>query len=497
MMIQLIVSGGVVIGLSAAAMAQDAVIGRASIAPFFEAAKTQRVDVVMLGDSNQVHAQDGWDHGWQKNMADRYGLYATGLMPCGENSGYTMGVGYGYQTFFTAASGVFAYTDAPPALETLMVQGIGLNPQTYMRVPEGASVAATVNEGLVLLPGQPIDVDAALRFHATYGTFTSADPGSFRLAVRNQSGPFGNIVVGPAISTNAGVEAAAMASLDIPAGVRGHALNFRFVPASGPETQDIDGPFLGFYTRAEMLERTAGVSVSTLYALGDQSARDAAHSLNLATDAQLSLYFSSIRALQGPEKHVLVRVCFGVNDRVEPLISVGTKQVLPGWTPEAYGDNLQAMIDRLTHIWTLSGWPETELSFVFTITPPILEPDDAQLMGYRDAAEQVALVNPRTAVVRFERLTNVQECTINGWYDKPWDRNHLSLKGYEALGLKEIVALTACTADADGSGSLDINDFIEFQTQFAVGAAWADFDDSGSLDIDDFIVFQTYFALGC
>ncbi len=52
-------------------------------------------------------------------------------------------------------------------------------------------------------------------------------------------------------------------------------------------------------------------------------------------------------------------------------------------------------------------------------------------------------------------------------------------------------------ADCDGSGGLDINDFICFQTLYATGDPKADCDASGSLDIDDFICFQTLFAIGC
>ncbi len=54
-----------------------------------------------------------------------------------------------------------------------------------------------------------------------------------------------------------------------------------------------------------------------------------------------------------------------------------------------------------------------------------------------------------------------------------------------------------CPADCDGSGALDINDFICFQTFFVLGEPNADCDASGQLNIDDFICFQTKFLLGC
>jgi outer membrane protein assembly factor BamB len=54
-----------------------------------------------------------------------------------------------------------------------------------------------------------------------------------------------------------------------------------------------------------------------------------------------------------------------------------------------------------------------------------------------------------------------------------------------------------CSADADNDGELSINDFITFQTLFALGDASADFDQSGEFTVDDFIAFQSAFALGC
>ncbi len=56
---------------------------------------------------------------------------------------------------------------------------------------------------------------------------------------------------------------------------------------------------------------------------------------------------------------------------------------------------------------------------------------------------------------------------------------------------------TACYADCDASGGLSIDDFICFQTLFALGDPTADCDASGGLSIDDFICFQTSFAIGC
>ncbi len=66
---------------------------------------------------------------------------------------------------------------------------------------------------------------------------------------------------------------------------------------------------------------------------------------------------------------------------------------------------------------------------------------------------------------------------------------------YDTISLTS--AGSTCTPDCDGSGTLNIDDFICFQTLFALGDPAADCDGNGSLNIDDFICFQTFFAIGC
>ena len=52
-------------------------------------------------------------------------------------------------------------------------------------------------------------------------------------------------------------------------------------------------------------------------------------------------------------------------------------------------------------------------------------------------------------------------------------------------------------ADCDADSLLTIDDFICFQTLFALADPSTDCDESGTLAIDDFICFQTLFAIGC
>jgi hypothetical protein len=69
--------------------------------------------------------------------------------------------------------------------------------------------------------------------------------------------------------------------------------------------------------------------------------------------------------------------------------------------------------------------------------------------------------------------------------------------GISELQLSGSPATAPCFPDCDASGALTIDDFICFQTFFAIGDPYADCDASGNLSIDDFICFQTFFAIGC
>jgi hypothetical protein len=79
-------------------------------------------------------------------------------------------------------------------------------------------------------------------------------------------------------------------------------------------------------------------------------------------------------------------------------------------------------------------------------------------------------------------------------------RNLTLGQGGEGFGLDNLIGKTAeagCYPDCDGDGKLTIDDFICFQTFFALSDPYADCDGDGALTIDDFICFQTFFAIGC
>ncbi len=69
--------------------------------------------------------------------------------------------------------------------------------------------------------------------------------------------------------------------------------------------------------------------------------------------------------------------------------------------------------------------------------------------------------------------------------------------GQPAARIAKWVGCATCYADCDASGVLNVNDFVCFQTRFALGEPYADCDGNGVRNVNDYICFQTKFALGC
>lgn len=431
------------------------------IQPWLYAAVTARADVVCLGDSNQLQQGHGWDHGWIKALDQRFGLYASGLISAGENSGNGSGAGYEYSLASTASSGLFHYAGAPQPLDILLAPGSGVVPLNYFFLPEKRSGGATAVHGLFIDHYSGLDVNGPLRFHLVHALFPPGPSGQFKLHCQQAVPPYQTYAVGPLQSTASHTGyGVATTTLTLPVGTRESALNFRFTPVG----QDLIGPFLAYYVRCENTARPVGVSLHTLYAQGGRSARDMAAALLAADSAQLTLYFQSIRALQGPNPRILIRVNTGVNDRNEYAPSV-LNQITPGNTPEAFADNLRAIVARIGIIWLLNNWPAEELYFLFTLSHPVAIPDDPLLLEFRAAAAELAAASPRCSAIDLGMLTAWGEMVANGWYQYGgFDTNHLTQPGYEALAEREVAALEggACWRDLNGDRRLDAEDLYEW-----------------------------------
>ncbi len=71
------------------------------------------------------------------------------------------------------------------------------------------------------------------------------------------------------------------------------------------------------------------------------------------------------------------------------------------------------------------------------------------------------------------------------------------LEGLQNVSVLANEFAAACYADCDHNSALNVNDYICFQTKFALGDPYADCDGNGVRNVNDYICFQTKFALGC
>ncbi|MCA9278075.1 MAG: hypothetical protein H6815_04710 [Phycisphaeraceae bacterium] len=75
----------------------------------------------------------------------------------------------------------------------------------------------------------------------------------------------------------------------------------------------------------------------------------------------------------------------------------------------------------------------------------------------------------------------------------PWTTGEV----FSGAAFASFLVETSCYADCDGSGALNIFDYICFGNEYAAGTSYADCDGSGSLNIFDYICFGNAYAAGC
>lgn len=436
----------------------SAVVGLDEVTPFFAAAAVERVDLLMIGDSNQLFGGHGWDDGIIRASHARFGLYATGQLSLGENKGNGGGAGVGYSVFSTRSQGTFDYDSAQPPLNQVYDPAIGMNPLNYVSVAEGET-RVLKNHGVLVSTGGPIDVDGRLRLHLFYGVSVSGIGETIQPSIRRGSSPYTVLVDGPVLETT-GLEALfADAVMELPAGERGYPLNMML----GRFNSTVEGPFVAYSMRVEQVEVDRGLSAGTLYGYGGQSLRDMDQAFADATETNLVEILRHAVALQEGSPKLMVRINSGLNDRVETLSPI----VAPGLLASsaiAYEINLRCLIDRITAAWSAAGFDEEGLYFCLTPSHPVSLPDQALLVQYRDRAALVARETPRTAFVDLSVLTDAEEMLAEGWYQSNgWDRNHLTEEAYIELGARELTALQGGCSwfDANTDHVIDIEDLYE------------------------------------
>jgi hypothetical protein len=451
---------------------------------FLSEASSRRVDVVMLGDSNQLYGGVGYEHGWAKELDARFGLYGTGLHWIGENSGQGAGTGFMCNTIANASAGVFSYGASPSLPDPLNPWGSDLQPASVIMLLSGSSLTSV---GMTLHADGPYyDVGDVMEFRVLYRTLGSGV--SLRPQLRMGAAPYTVFCQLPEVGHVEGVREAVVSCPGATAGTG--AIDFRV----GNFTV---APYEVYFGHGVNTARGAGAAVSTLYARGGMSARDAAAALIATNDEVLTRYLGALRARQNAAgARVVVRVAFGLNDINETLPSIPNGYA-PG-SAEGYADNLWTIVSRIEGVAVSNGWDLSGFEFVISTPHPIAEPDPAWFVGFRDAADELA-ANPRVRAVHLGDLVTVAELVERGWYVSAGDRNHLTRAGYEGLSSLEVGALlgAGCPSDVTGDSSVDGDDVIAFFGWWDNGDMEGDFTGDGAVDGDDVIAFFGAWDGGC
>lgn len=461
------------------------------VAPFFYDAAVRRVDVLMLGDSNQLFDGYGWDHGWILATDARFTGYATSLLSIGENGGMSADAGVGYRMIATAGTGQFEYEGAVGGVmapESLLPTGVGMRPFGYVSVPGGSS-RVLLGHGLQVSGASPIPVGGALRFHATLAEQPGG--GAVRPEVRVDSSPFVVLAQSGVVETDAAGFGVVRASVEVaarPGDTR--SISFRLGEFGGV----VEGPLAGYFMRAEAPGRDRGVSCSSWYAFGSRSARDMAAALLAAGGESRRFVISEAVRLQGGPPRLLVRIHSALNDRNEealPLDSNGVEVGLAPNSPEAYARNVRTIIELVEGDWLALGYGIEGLSFVITPSHPTRPEDDAQVLAYREAARGLARELPRCAMVDLGALTGYSEMLRNRWYHAAGgDPNHMERRGYEILAARELAVLQGGRSffDADRNGVVDVEDLYgAMVTRTPIERTPEDFSEEGLLNAIEFL----------
>lgn len=419
--------------------AAQPVYQRAALDPFWEAARSGRVDVVTIGDSNVIHFGDGWDAGWTLALGERFGTFASPLLSFGENTGFGAGQGEGVAVLSTAGTG-FVFSGAPAWAAKLTQLP---PPAGYAYLPAGVGLNAGAFGGMNASRSGPLSLDRPL----TYWLVDAGIPGSggrMRPAARTEPqyqwfGAFGEILADDAVA------GARVHQITVPAPPRPFdGLSLRTGSDSDPA-----GPMTGesvLLFQRLLNDLPTGASHHSLAYMGSKSLRDMALALQGSSDEGLSLYFSLIRLAQGPDKHVLIHINSGVNDRqLAAQASVGPLHVLPGDSGAAYADNLGAIIARIEQVWALNGWDVAELYYLSVPSHAVegvdASGDDAKLRSYRLAAAGLAVTRPRMAVVDLAGILPSWSMSARRYYLNVFDHNHLSRCGYLGVSRMELSSL--------------------------------------------------------
>ncbi len=415
-----------------------------ALTSFFTKARTRRVDWIDLADSNEVFGGFGRNHGIQYALQNNgFHLYGSGLSSGNENNGF--GAQYGY-FWFAANNGSRPNNNGsiPAGLNVFNQITVGslTGPQFYQSYPWSMSDAQSdsTNQGIYLNPGGPIPVTSPLRVWYRYGNLTSGS-GQFQTAVRRQSAPFTQLAVGPVVNTGAsGANDLVTSTLSIPQDLtRNYPIDFRW----GSNAFTIQGPVYFLWIHVDATNITAGVQYSTMVSRGGEGLFEFIQCVQ-ASAPGVQEYLRCACEAQTGAPTALICVNSGFNDRNDAANnSLGPVGGLPSNTAAGYADNMRGIIIAIENAWAALGYARSDLYFLLQPSHPLSSPDDADLIGYRNACAGITSEYENTASSNLFTFWPELNANAAAWYnDASTDRLHMKAAGYEQfinLWIKDLV----------------------------------------------------------
>lgn len=390
-----------------------------SAAAAIAAARYRCVDLVMIGDSNQLHSGYGFGGAYPVALYNRYGQYASAIHSMRNEPVTTTGT-TDNNTGGTGGTSL----DSTAAPDALRLQYNERWPHSAGYLPEGQTFASNSN-GTILYPTNPMLQDKTnLRAWFKYGMFaseTTPGTGNFLPYARyaGQGGSYGNVVLWDKVVTVDGTSDLKLLELPIPAG--DYTANGIEVKWAGTGSRLMTGPFFGLYSRVDNPNANKGISCHTLYGAGGQSLWDMSSSLTADFDnAKAVVYFGELRRLQllrGQMPIIVIYINSGLNDQNETSTpSFGWRATTDSKSATAYIDNLEYLCKRFEDVWEQNGWNKEELFFLIHSSHMVNDPDTQRVQQFRQAAQAFAAGRERITAVDLTNITSSAFIYANDWY---------------------------------------------------------------------------------
>lgn len=398
---------------------------------FFAFASSRRIDIAAIGDSNSILKGYGYDSGIPKKILEDYYLYATPLFGMTENSNSGSGSGY-LSNWGNRAICTIPVVDYPVDYSQYTFS-TGLTPITSTL--QGAYLPSGIAQGgRVFIASEFFknEFPQKLKYHVVLGKLDGG--GSYRKQCRLEIPPYTSLY-------------ADSSAVPVASGSGLYEDNFEVTVFSGTSfslgvnrvgINDMVGPFFGIMQRVELVDRTSGISFTTIGYKGGKSLRDTAEAWISLTQEAVKAIITNLVALQVGDPLLMLRINGGLNDRGDTLDSLGPNPT-PSNTENGFYDNAKAVSTIFENAWNSLGFPRNGLYFEF-VASHVPDLSDT-IIPFRKACVRLADTTQNGICYDFSKTFDYNSMTSNGYYLGGTDPHHLENIGYDALSSAEFGVL--------------------------------------------------------